>query len=368
MPFRETLARRVGPRVRQQMDEVLALSRRLAGQKLGPDAQACVDGIIETASSVAAMLDGARDLRSASAGELDLKIAPLPLRGLLDDIQVRWQFRMRSFGATLLASYDGDPEAMVMADARRLIQLYDGLIAEALAANPRGGVEIAMRVTPQPGGLQIEGRIRGGGDVAWKALSIEDRIRQIEAKLGLEAALSAMLAKQVLESLGGEIDSETASTAVFRLILPRADEAGDAVEEAVSRSFLALVVDDNATNRVVAQTLVEMFGGASEAAEDGVEAVEAAKSGRFDLILMDIKMPRMDGVEATRAIRALPGKAGATPIIALTANAGPEDAQTYLAAGMVDVVEKPMKAEALLAAIQAALDGETGATAKSAAA
>jgi two-component system, sensor histidine kinase len=361
MPVRSSLTRRVWFRVRQQTEEVLALSRRLAGQRLTPDAQACVEGITETAANVLTMLDGMRDLQSVSAGDLALTIAPVPLRSLLDDIQCRWQFRMRSLGATLLASYDGDPEAAVMADAGRLIQLYDALIAEALAANPRGGVEIAMRVTPQPGGFQIEGRIRGGGDAAWQALSIEDRIGQIEVKLGLEAALSAILAQQVLESLGGEIDTEAAATAAFRLTLPQAEAAGDTAKVATTRAFLALVVDDNATNRVVAQTLVEMFGGSSEAAEDGVEALEAARSGRFDLILMD-------GIEATRAIRALPGRAGAVPIIALTANAGPEDTQAYLAAGMCEVVEKPMEAEALLAAIQSALGGETTLADKSAAA
>lgn len=88
---------------------------------------------------------------------------------------------------------------------------------------------------------------------------------------------------------------------------------------------------------------------------DGVEAVEAAKNGEFDLILMDIKMPRMDGVAATRAIRAMPGRIGAVPIIALTANADPEDAAGYVAAGMNGVVEKPMKPETLLRALQEAL-------------
>ena len=117
-----------------------------------------------------------------------------------------------------------------------------------------------------------------------------------------------------------------------------------------------LVVDDNATNRMVAEALCEMFDCSSESAEDGLEAVEAARTGRFDLILMDIRMPRMDGVEAARAIRALPGRAGQVPIIALTANADPEDAKTYLATGMHSVVEKPIKPERLLAAMSSALE------------
>ena len=117
-----------------------------------------------------------------------------------------------------------------------------------------------------------------------------------------------------------------------------------------------LVVDDNATNRMVAEALVEMFDCTSESAEDGIEAVDAVQSGRFDLILMDIKMPRMDGLTATRTIRALQGPVSQTPIVALTANVDPEDARAYVAAGMCCVVEKPIKPERLLQAINAALD------------
>ena len=116
-----------------------------------------------------------------------------------------------------------------------------------------------------------------------------------------------------------------------------------------------LVVDDNATNRMVAEALCEMFDCTSETVEDGVEAVEAARSGRFDLILMDIKMPRMDGIAATKAIRALSGSVADVPIVALTANVDPDDARAYLAAGMCCVVEKPIKPDRLLHAINLAL-------------
>ena len=93
-------------------------------------------------------------------------------------------------------------------------------------------------------------------------------------------------------------------------------------------------------------------------AADGLAAVDLVAATRPDGVLMDIRMPRMDGVEATRAIRALPGDAGETPIIALTANADPADAEGYLAAGMACVVEKPIKAERLLAALVAAVSAD----------
>jgi CheY-like chemotaxis protein len=119
---------------------------------------------------------------------------------------------------------------------------------------------------------------------------------------------------------------------------------------------------------MVAETLAGLFGCTCESVTDGVEAVEAARAGRFDAVLMDIRMPRMNGVEATRLIRALPGPAGQTPVIALTANADPEDAQADLAAGRACVVEKPIKAERLLAALAAAVSGDADRQADGAAA
>ena len=101
--------------------------------------------------------------------------------------------------------------------------------------------------------------------------------------------------------------------------------------------------------------LCEMFGCTSEAVEDGAAAVEAAASGRFDLVLMDVKMPGMGGVEATRRIRSGAGAGSRAPILAVTANADPADAAFYRASGMNGVVEKPLKPERLLAAMSAVL-------------
>jgi CheY-like chemotaxis protein len=106
---------------------------------------------------------------------------------------------------------------------------------------------------------------------------------------------------------------------------------------------------------MVARKLVELFGCTCQLAEDGVEAVEALSRGSFEAVLMDIRMPRLDGVAATRAIRALPAPACFTPVIALTANVDPEDARTYLAAGMNGLVDKPIKPDRLLAVLSEAL-------------
>jgi len=119
---------------------------------------------------------------------------------------------------------------------------------------------------------------------------------------------------------------------------------------------------------MVAQTLCEMFGCTSESVEDGAAAVEAAATGRFGLVLMDVKMPGMDGVEATRRIRAGRSVGSQVPILAVTANADRADAAFYRSCGMNGVVEKPVKPERLLEAMSAVLQAPIAAAEEVAAA
>jgi two-component system, sensor histidine kinase len=346
--------------IRREMDGVLALAEQLRRHRLTADAEACVASVAEAAGGVSRVLACASDLRSVTLQGLTLNIAPVALRELMDEVQARWQPKAADAAVMLLVSYDGDPEAAVMADRTRLFQIFDGLIAEAVGGQSRGAVEVSLHAVGDAENITLQVRVRGARDQTWDALDVESRIKAIDERMGLEVAISAMLARRVLAGLGGELGREqnrgTSETTAFTLTLPavKAEVAGHV--PGAARAAHVLVVDDNATNRMVAQSLVEMFECTSESADDGVEAVEAVRSGRFDLILMDIRMPRMDGVAATRAIRALPGPVSGTPIIALTANADPEDAQAYIAAGMNGVVEKPMKPEHLLLALQQALE------------
>ncbi|WP_411287821.1 response regulator [Phenylobacterium sp.] len=371
MSLPEFFLDRVTADIRQQMDGVLALTEQLARQRLTSDAQACVTGVTEAALGVRRMLDSALDLKAVGAEGPKLDAAPVRLRELMDAIQERWQGRAAQAGVTLLVSYDGAPDAAVVSDRARLAQMFDGFVGDALAGISRGAMEVSLKVSACPVGLALQGRVRGPRDPAWDKQDLEARVRGVEARFGLEVALGVLLARRVITAMSGSVRQETsanaAETVVFDVQLPALIATPETHETAAARTAHVLVVDDNATNRMVAQALVEMFDCTSEAAQDGLEAVDAARSGRFDLILMDIKMPRMDGVSAARAIRALPGRIGATPIIALTANADPDDAAGYLAAGMNGVVEKPMKPEHLLRALQAALAEPGAATAAAAA-
>ena len=363
MALVERMARDIG----NHLEGVLAFTERLEQSRLTPDASAYVRAIGETSRDMADVLSRAMDLRRAAVGDLVLNLAPSRLRDLSDAIEARWSARAAEGGSTLLFSYDGDPETTALIDADRVLQVFDALIDSALSSG-RGVIEASLKARAVEGGLRLEGRVRdNAGNVG------KDRLARVFDPLGatriedsseLSLGVGMALAHGLTRAMGGPLKAEanlgSGLSLHFTLTVPEARLASleDTAEPVVdARSAHILIVDDNATNRMVAEALCEMFDCTSEQVVDGVEAVEAARSGRFDLILMDIKMPRMDGITATRAIRELPGPAGMAPIVALTANADPTDVQTYLAAGMQDVVEKPIKPERLAVVLSALLGG-----------
>lgn len=353
--------------LRTPMNGVLAVAELLRRQPLNAQAQAHVATIVESSETLLRILQDALDLSRAEAGELELNAEPTPLRAMMDDVEAMWAPRASQDNVTLMVSYEGDTELAAVIDSIRIKQVFNNLIGNALKFARNGMVEAGLKAVADGNRIRLEARVRDDGPGV-DAARVDVIFEPFVHGSGPDGAgLGLSICRQIIDRMDGRIWAENnpgrGATFAFDLNVERAEMEAAPASNVESLPDLdlqdsphILIVDDNATNRVVAQALCEMFGCTSETAEDGVEAVEAVQERRFDMVLMDIKMPRMDGVQATQAIRALDGPVRNIPIVALTANADPEDARRYLSIGMAAVVEKPIKPERLRMAMNAALE------------
>lgn len=353
--------------LRTPLNGVLAVADLLRRQPLNDAAHAHIQTIADSSGTMLRILQDALDLARAEAGELEMNAAPTPLRAVMDEVQTEWAPRATQDGVTLMVGFEGDTELAAQIDGARLKQVFNNLIGNALKFARNGVVEASLKAWADGGQVRIEARVRDDGP---GVEADHDIFEPFVHEAGPEGAgLGLSVCRQIIAAMGGKIwagnNAGRGSTFAFDLSVPRAVIQTEAASNVSDLADLALqsrphilIVDDNATNRVVAQALCEMFGCTSELAEDGLEALEAVQARAFDMILMDIKMPRMDGVQATQAIRALPGPERDIPIVALTANADPEDARRYVSIGMAAVVEKPIKPERLRMAMNAAMSAD----------
>lgn len=343
------------------------LERKLDQAELRPYVQT----ILDSGQSLLRLLTDALDMSRASAGVLTLDDAPMNIDGLGADLAALWRPRAEEKGLILTVTCDVAGHDWVMADAIRIKQLLNNLIGNALKFTQAGTVAVTLISRWNDGMVRLEASVddSGPGVPEAAAAAIFEPFNTGQAgREGAGAGLGLAICRQIVERMGGTIGLERSlqGGARFHFVLdlpccgPEMRVVSPVAEPTPHETLHVLVVDDNATNRFVATRILDMFGCTHETADDGAQAVKAAAERPFDLILMDIKMPVMDGVAATRAIRAMAGPAGRTPILALTANADERDEAEYCAAGMNGVAQKPIQPAALLNAVRLAIgDGAT---------
>ena len=269
-------------------------------------------------------------------------------------------------GLTLRLEIDPGADLPIRTDPKRLRQAVHKLVDNAvkftrvghvLVHAARDGERIILTVSDT--GCGIDPAILP--DVFDPFVQSDDTIGRDHVGAGLGLAV----ARQLVERLGGRVTVESRANhgSSFTITLPlpaleteteSTSAADDGPRDVPPR---VLVVDDHAGNREVARLMLAPTGAEIVEACDGLEAVEMARTQAFDLILMDVRMPRMDGLAATRAIRCLGAPSSAVPILAVTADAMPEDAERCLAAGMNGHLAKPITHTALYAAIDRVIGG-----------
>ncbi|MGG5808729.1 response regulator [Falsiroseomonas sp. CW058] len=307
------------------------------------------------------------DLSKIEAGKLDLHLRDVAVRPLLDACAGLLGPEVDRKGIALVLDIAPGTPAAVEADATRVRQMLLNLLSNAVKFTPPGG-RVDFRVSPLGRGrtgLRIEVQDTGPGVPAEKRHLLFEDFSQLfpvageGAGTGLGLAISARLAA----AMGGRIGCapETRQGALFWVELPLKEvplpaavappPPAEAPAEAPGRSLRVLVADDVAANRMVARAMLVAAGHRVDSAADGAEALDAVRRETYDVVLMDVQMPVMDGLDATRRIRELGGRNGRVPILAVTASALPEQVAACQAAGMDGHLPKPIDRESLLSAV-----------------
>jgi signal transduction histidine kinase/ActR/RegA family two-component response regulator len=352
--------------IRTPLNGVLGMAQAMALSPLPRAQRERLRVLGESGEALMTIVDDLLDLARIEAGGLTLVSADFDLPAVLESVRSAYAAEAAHKGLTFTLAIDPRAAGRYRGDAGRLRQIISALVSNALKFTHRGEVSISLLSTGR--GIRCEVRDSGIGIAADRIPNLFEKFVQADSSMTRHyggAGLGLALCQKLSKAMGGEILVESApgvgSTFALALPLPAcavpAAEAREEMVAAAERQVRVLAAEDNPVNQMVLRALLGQIGLEPTIVANGVEAVAAWEAGDWDLILMDVQMPLMDGLSAAQAIRAREAELGreAVPIIAVTANAMIHQVASYRAAGMTEVISKPIDVEALFSAMIAAI-------------
>ncbi|MDR3506765.1 MAG: ATP-binding protein [Caulobacteraceae bacterium] len=358
--------------IRTPLNGVIGVADALARSSLGARQREMIELIASSGRSLERILNDVLDLSKIEAGGMELEARPFDLRAEIGCAAHLIEVRADDKGVSFKLSFGEGAEGVFLGDALRLKQIIGNLASNAVKFTQKGSVEVRVSVEDRPGDapslIVIEVEDTGVGFDEAALPNLFERFSQADESITRRfggTGLGLSICKSLTDLLGGEISAHSTpgKGSLFRVSAPmprvqaQATAPAETVQPRPETAFRVLLAEDHPTNQKVVQMLLEPYGADIIIAEDGAQAVALFQDQAFDLILMDMQMPTMDGLAATRAIRDLEREAHHphTPIAMMTANTSDDHQRAARTAGSDIFIPKPITSASLMAGIEALL-------------